>query len=393
MHSTLSLPSLATPADDLEPHAQRVVSPCVGGSATALPAHHYSQADLAALARTTLPGLTADEEVLARFFRRVGVTERHLALPAEEYARLDGMEARSKAWLEVSLELGERAVVSALADAGIEASDIRFFATTTVTGIAVPSLEARLMNRLPFRADTKRVPLFGLGCLGGAAGLARTAEYLRAYPEEAALFLSVELCSLTLQRDDASTANLISAGLFGDGAAAVVLFGADHPTAGRTGAARVRESSHSRPCASPRVVDSRSVFFPDTERVMGWDVVDTGFKVVLSPAVPTLVRAEVPAAVDALLADHGLEREDIAAWVSHPGGPAVIAALEEGLGLPPEALEPTRQHLRDVGNLSSASVLFLLDAHRRALQPPPGSYGVLMAMGPAFCAELVLLRW
>ena len=200
----------------------------VGGVAAVVPPHRYDQQELAAIVREHLPDLDVEPEVLTRFFRRVGVRQRHLALPAAEYAQLDGLRARNDAWLRVGLELGERAVIAALDDAGLQPADISMLITTTVTGIAVPSLDARLMNRLPFGGDTKRMPLFGLGCLGGAAGMARAADYLAGHPDEAVLLLSVELCSLTVQRDDASTANIISAGLFGDGAAAVVLRGPDH---------------------------------------------------------------------------------------------------------------------------------------------------------------------
>jgi alkylresorcinol/alkylpyrone synthase len=221
------------------------------------------------------------------------------------------------------------------------------------------------------------VPLFGLGCMAGVAGVARAAEYLRAYPGEAALLLSVELCSLTVQTGDASAANLIATGLFGDGAAAVLLVGAEHRLARR---------------ATPRVEDSRAAFFPDTERVMGWDVVDEGFRVVLGREVPELARAGVPGLVDDLLGRHGLEREDIATWIVHPGGPAVMSALAEGLGIGREALLETERSLAEVGNLSSASVLFLLDERRRPVRPP-GTLSVMIAMGPAFSAEAVLLSW
>jgi alkylresorcinol/alkylpyrone synthase len=285
----------------------------------------------------------------------------------------------------VATELGARAIDSLLDASGLEARDVAMLMTTTVTGIAVPSLDARLMNVLPFSPHLKRMPLFGLGCLGGAAGLARASEYLRAFPHEAAILLSVELCSLTFQADDVSVANLVSTGLFGDGAAAVLLVGARHPLASLgpdLGAAM-----------SPRVVSSRSVFFPDTERVMGWDVVDSGFKVVLSADVPEIVRRHVPSAVDAFLAEHELRRSDITTWVMHPGGPKVIDALEECLELPDGALAATREGLAKIGNVSSASVLCLLDEYRRERRPPAGSHGLLMAMGPAFCAELVLLRW
>ena len=366
------------------PEAEATTQPVVVGSATALPDHAYDQRDLARLAATLLTENERTEGMIARLFDRVGVQGRHLALPAEAYAALDGLESKSRAWAEVALVLGERAIRAALDEAGLAPSDIGMLMTTTVTGIAVPSLDARLMNVLPFASDLKRVPLFGLGCLGGAAGLARASEYLLAFPDQAAILLSVELCSLTLQREDPSIANLISVGLFGDGAAAIVLVGARHPLA---------SAAPSTSATRPRVVDSRSVFFPNTERVMGWDMVDSGFKIVLSSEVPEIVEKYVPGAVDCFLGSRGLSRNDIASWVMHPGGPKVIDALERSLALPEDALRGTREGLSRVGNMSSASVLFLFDEFRRERAPAKGSYGLLMAMGPAFCAELVLLQW
>jgi len=350
----------------------------IAGTGTALPNHVYSQVQLIALARALLPELDASDAALARLFTAVGVERRCLALPAEAYAQLHGLGARSRAWIEVAKQLGERAISEALAGAELEPAAVAQLVTTTVTGIAVPTLDARLMNCMGFSPALKRVPMFGLGCVGGAAGLARVTDYLRAYPDQVAVLLAVELCSLTVQRDDSSVANLIASGLFGDGAAAVVLVGAEHPLA------RI---------AKPEVVDSRAVFFPETERMMGWDIVDTGFKIVLSPEVPALVERELAGLIDPLLAAHGLERRDVAAWIAHPGGPKVIRAVQAALGLSEAQLEATRASLAEVGNLSSASVLFLLRefcGHRR---PKPGSYGVLFALGPAFCAEAVLLRW
>jgi alkylresorcinol/alkylpyrone synthase len=348
-------------------------------SAVALPPHRYAQKELAEIAARMFPGFQRREGFLERFFDSVGVKERHLALDAEAYGALSGMEDRARAWLEVATDLSEQAIEKLLDEAGVSAGEIGQLTSTTVTGIAVPSIDARLMNRLPFDASLKRVPLFGLGCLGGAAALARTAEYLRAYPDELAIVLAVELCSLTLQHDDASVANIISSGLFGDGCAAVLLAGARHPLAGHG--------------PGPTIIDSRSAFFPNTERVMGWDVVDDGFKVVLSASVPEVVRELVPPAVDLFLESHDLTRADIETWVSHPGGPKVLAALEEGLEIPEGTLDPSREGLANVGNLSSASVLYLLDDFRKNRAPEAGAHGVLMAMGPAFCAELVLLRW
>ena len=214
----------------------------------------------------------------------------------------------------------------------------------TVTGIATPSLDARLMNRLGLRPDVKRTPIFGLGCVAGAAGTARATDVLRAYPDQVAVMLSVELCSLTLQREDVSIPNIIASGLFGDGAAAVVLAGAERVPAHR----------------APRIVATRSVFYPDTERIMGWDVVEGGFKVVLSAKVPTLVTEHVGEDVDGFLGAHGLHRSDIRHWIAHTGGPKVLQAFESALELPPEALRRSWDSLRKTGNLSSASVLFVL---------------------------------
>jgi alkylresorcinol/alkylpyrone synthase len=250
--------------------------------------------------------------------------------------------------------------------------------SSTVTGIAVPSLEALLMNRLDFSPYCRRTPLFGLGCAAGAAGIARISDHLRGHPREAALLLCVELCSLTFQCDDFSTTNVIACGLFGDGAACVLLVGDEHPLAGERG---------------PQVLATRSVLFPDTERVMGWDLVDTGFRIVLSPAVPEIARGELASSIRTFLREHELSPRDLARWVAHPGGPAVIRGVEQSLELEPDALALSRDCLTRVGNLSSASVLVILEATLAREAPARGQRGLLLAMGPGFGAELVLLGW
>lgn len=354
------------------------LAPVIAATGTGVPHHTYSQAQLIALTRELLPELDVSSAALERLFVAVGVEQRHLALPAEAYRELDGLAGRNDAWICAAKQLGQQVLRATLAEAELDASAVALLVTTTVTGLAVPSLDARLMNAIEFAPTLKRVPLFGLGCVGGAAGIARVADYLRAYPEQIAMLLSVELCSLTLQRGDASVANLISTGLFGDGAAAVLMAGAAHPLAAR---------------ARPSVLDSCAAFFRDSERLMGWDIVDTGFKIVLDPAVPDLVERELPRVIDPFLAAHGLTREDVDAWIVHPGGPKVIRGVQRALGLEDRQVEATRDSLAKFGNLSSASVLFLLDEYRRRRRPQPGSHGLLFALGPAFCAEVVLLRW
>lgn len=302
----------------------------------------------------------------------MGIEGRHLSLPREDYLKASDFSERNQAFGKVSLELAEQVVSDLLRQANCCAEQIDYLVYTSVTGLSVPSLDAQLMNRLPFRSDLKRLPLFGLGCLGGAAGAARLADLLGGHPQGRGILLSVELCSLTLQPQDLSVANLVASGLFGDGAAAVLMGPAQN---GR-----------------PAVVDTRSVFFPNSQDVMGWEIGSHGFSIVLSPQVPHFAREHLGPALLQFLEDHGLTPADIKAWVAHPGGPKVVDALQEALELTTEALQVTRESLQKVGNLSSASVLFILAEH---LKHPyqPGDYGLMLAMGPAFCAELVLLRW
>jgi alkylresorcinol/alkylpyrone synthase len=342
---------------------------------SAFPPNFYDQETLLAAFRLHWASRHYNLDRLEALHRNVLVGGRHLALPLEQYPGLSGFGAANDAWIRVALDVGEAAVRNALAGAGIEPADVDAIIFVSTTGVAAPSLDARLANRLGLPARVKRMPIFGLGCVAGAAGIARAADYLKAFPDDVAVLLSVELCSLTLQREDLSIPNLIASGLFGDGGAAVVL----------TGRRRERRG--------PKVLATRSVFYPNTEKVMGWSITDTGFKVLLSAEVPDVASRFLRRDVDAFLADHGLARDRITTWVAHPGGPKVLMAMAEALEVGDGALEATWRCLREVGNLSSASVLLVLKDVLENRRPPAGSYGVIVALGPGFCSELVLVRW
>jgi alkylresorcinol/alkylpyrone synthase len=352
--------------------------PTISAVTHAFPDHYYSQDELLAALRNHWAKGHSNLTRLEQIHHNVGVTGRHLALPIEDYESLEGFEAKNDAWIQCALDLGETVLCNLFEKAKMKPNEVSQIIFTTVTGLGVPSIDARLMNRIPFSPNLKRVPLFGLGCVGGAAGIARLADYLRGHPDEAAVLLSIELCTLTIQPEDFSIANIISSGLFGDGAAAVLMAGKDHSHAGG---------------GLPQVIDTRSIFFPDTERVMGWDVGAGGLRIVLNAEVADLAEHHLRPGVDAFLGEHGLTTADIQHWIAHPGGPKVIQALETGLGLREHALDLSRESLAAVGNISSTSVLLILEETLSRFHPEPGTYGVLMAMGPAFCAELVLLQW
>jgi alkylresorcinol/alkylpyrone synthase len=347
----------------------------IAAVAEAFPAQYYTQEELLEGLKGVWSQRFFNQARLEALHKNVLVGGRYLALPIEEYRKLEGWGQANDVWIRVAQQVGEVAVRRALDAAGLVPTDVDCLIFVSVTGVATPSIDARLVNRLGLAPHVKRLPIFGLGCVAGAAGISRAADYLKAYPGEVAVLLSVELCSLTLQLQDLSIPNLISSGLFGDGAAAVVMVGSERQAAG------------------PRVVASRSIFYPDSERVMGWDISEKGFKVVLSAEVPEVARRHLGKDVDDFLTDQGLSRNEIVSWVAHPGGPKVLSALEEALELPPEALQLTWESLQKVGNLSSTSVLLVLRETMESQRPEPGSLGLLLAMGPGFCSELVLLDW
>lgn len=375
----------------LTQRGSRVVS--VG---TALPEHCHTQVELTQMF-ADLVGIDGgtQRKVLDSLHGNSGVKTRHIALPLGRYAELDGFTAANDEFLVHAVDLSAAALEDALARAGAQAADVDTIITATVTGLAVPSLDARLVTGCGLREDVVRMPLVGLGCVAGAAGVARAHDVLRGRPDGLVALVCVELCSLTVQRDDRSVANLVASGLFGDGAACVLLAGPDHPLSrqaapGTPSPSEATPSSPDRPVVSVR--DSRSRFYPGTDRAMGFDVGGHGLRIVLDAQVPGLVLEHVREDVDGFLAHHGLTRRDIGFWVAHPGGPKVLDALEAALETPPGALDVTWRSLARIGNLSSVSVLHVLHDTLADHPPAPESLGLLLAMGPGFCAEMVLLE-
>src|SRR5450432_2206426 len=352
----------------------------IASSASAFPKHYYSQKVLLEKLQEYWGDRLRNPQMLERLHRNVTVEGRHLAMPPEKYNDITTWGQANDIWIEVAQELGEQALCRALHHAGIESSALGALFFTSVTGISSPSIDALLINRMKLPRNIKRVPIFGLGCVAGAAGIARCADYVRAYPSQAAALVSVELCSLTIQRDDLSVANLISSGLFADGSAAVIVTGAEIESTGSE-------------ISGPKILATRSVFYPGTEEMMGWNISEKGFRIVLSTEVPNLIRQNLGRDVDDFLADNGYRRSDLQSWVLHTGGPKVLEACATALGLHNGQLDASWDCLRKVGNLSSASVLVVLEDVMKHRRPEPGAMGLLAAMGPGFCSELLLLQW
>jgi alkylresorcinol/alkylpyrone synthase len=345
----------------------------IAAVAPVLPPFSYTQQQITTELTPLISNGTAHQAVLERTHAATGIATRHTALPLERYRALGTFRETNETFIRVATELLAEALQTALADAELAASDVDFVVFTSVTGISAPSIDALLIPIVGLRPDVKRLPSYGLGCVGGAAGIARVHDYLEGHPGEVGVLLSVELCSLTLQRDDESMANFVATGLFGDGAAAVVMLGDLHPLA-----------------TGPRVVDTLSSTYPDTTGVIGFNVGGTGFEIVLTAEVANVIAENFPTDAAAFLARNHLAIGDITTWLAHPGGPKILEAFESALGLDRAHLQPSWDVLSRVGNLSSAAVLHVLAA---AEPVAPGSRGLLFALGPGVSAEFVLLEW
>nr|AMB48450.1 type III polyketide synthase [Nostoc sp. CAVN2] len=367
-------------------------------TATAFPEDYYSQTVLAAALRRffTVADLDFDLEQIDRFFTNVKIDGRYFALPLDSLLDPPKWEVSINRGMEASLSLAETAINKLLEKTNIQPQDISLLASVSMTP-AIPSLDGRLINRIPFSSTIKRLPMNGVGCMGGAFGISRVADYLKAHPKEAAILFAVEISSAlwqgSLQANLTSLIHrlpenpslyseiimdIITAALFADGCGAILMVGKEHPLA-KSGL--------------PQVIDNRSFLVPNTVEIMGLDVVDSGFRNILRPEVSEHLKEGLRPLINGLLADNNIESENIYRWIVHPGGPKVIDTVEAEFGLDSRTLQLSRDTLAEVGNISSATVLYMLDKVLSGEQSPPDSYGLVVAMGPGFAQEAILLKW
>jgi alkylresorcinol/alkylpyrone synthase len=337
--------------------------------ATSVPPHELRQPEVMERSRLLFQASPSQIERLLPVYDNAGIERRFSCVPIEWYLRPHGWEERTRLFIANSVALLKDAAERCLERAGVAFDEVDAVVTVSTTGIATPSLDAQLMEVLPFRRDLQRLPVFGLGCAGGVTGLARAAALARAMPGAKVLLLVVELCGLTFRAQDLSKSNVVATALFGDGAAALLL---------------------STQGSGPRIESWGEHTWPQSLDVMGWEVKEDGLGVLFSRDIPALVRQELRQAADRFLEQQGLGRLDLAGYVCHPGGAKVLDALEDAFELPHGALAHARSTLRDYGNMSAVTVLFVLE-RLLAARPRAGRY-LMSALGPGFTASFALLE-
>jgi alkylresorcinol/alkylpyrone synthase len=343
-------------------------------TAIAVPPHVLDQDSVKRVLSDVLPVPEARKVAVQVLFDQALVRTRHSIVPLERLPERRSLGQSMAMYREHAVRLGREVSERCLREADVPARAIDLVITVSCTGIMIPSLDAYLANDLGFRPDVKRLPITQLGCVAGASALSLAHDFLRGHPDAHVLVVAVELPTLSFQREDVSTAQLVSTTLFGDGAAAALLTGRPRP-------------------GSVAVVETESHLFPDTLDDLGFELRDDGFHVLLAKELPERLRDGLARVVDGLLARAGVPRRDLRSFVLHPGGRRILCALEEALAIERRFLQPSWDVLRDHGNVSSAAVLFVLDRWLRGPRPPAGEPGLLAAFGPGLTTELAVLRW
>ncbi len=318
-----------------------------------------------------------DIDRLINVFDNSKIEHRHFTQPKEWATKSHSFRERNELYVKNALNLSRQAIIDCINKINAELSDFDHIVFISSTGISTPSIDALLINELKLNQHIKRTPIWGLGCVGGAVGLTRAFEYTRAFPKSAVVVIAVELCSLTFQRDDDSKSNIIATAIFSDGAATALVVGREHKLFHKKGI---------------NLIDSLSTTYYDSLDIMGWEVVDNGLKVIFSKDIPTIVRKSVRPNITELIQKHNLLIEDIKHLITHPGGLKVINAYEESLGKQAGALKFSRKVLYEHGNMSSPSVLYVLNEFLNDGTYNPGDYGLISALGPGFSSELILFE-
>jgi alkylresorcinol/alkylpyrone synthase len=337
--------------------------------------YELSQGDLKEFTHDLFHDSGVDIERMISVFDNSTISRRHITVPVEWLKHNHTFSERNSIFRENAVELASEAIEECLGKVNADYSDIDNIIFISSTGISAPTIDAELFNKLKLNSHIKRNPVWGLGCAGGAAGISRALEFTRAYPSKNALVAAVELCSLTFQKDDLSKSNIIAASLFSDGAAAALVCGSENKLAVHEGI---------------KLIDSLSTIYPDSLDVMGWDIVNDGFKVIFSRDIPAIVKEYVHPNITELLNIHNLELSDLKHYITHPGGLKVINAYEESLGLTNGKLKYSRKVLNEHGNMSSPSVLYVLKEFLNEKKYNAGEFGLISALGPGFSSELVL---
>ena len=365
-------------------------------TATAVPEHTITREDVKYYMGRVFDIPERKLEAMMSIVDNAQVHKRHAIFPITYTVEPRALQKTNQEYMEHAIKLGREAAEKCLARTGMRADQIDLIITVSCTGFMIPSLDAHLINLMGFRSDVRRMPFTELGCAAGAMALGRAADYLKAYPGGNALIIAVELPSLTFQRKDISQANLISSILFGDGAAAVIVSN-DSQAVGASGSAsaggNANGNGNSVGAHKPQILVSETYTFPDSLGAMGFDLRDSGFHILLDKNVPDMIGAKIKPLIDGFLARHGKKQDDIKGWILHPGGARLLGNVEIALGLTKCQTQPSWDVLANVGNLSSATILFILQEWLDKRPLNPGDVALAAAFGPGFSAEFLLLQW
>jgi alkylresorcinol/alkylpyrone synthase len=341
--------------------------------ATAVPQYRVDQDEARTFAATMFGSRVAEIDRLLPLFDNAGIRTRYFSMPVEWFGEEHRLEEKNRIYIESATDLGARSCRAVLTGTDTKAEQIDYIIYINTTGLATPSIDARLINVLGMRRNVRRTPIWGLGCAGGAAGLSHAYHYLLGHPGHRVLVVAVELCGLTFIHDDYSKSNLVACALFGEGAAAALICGDEVASAGLD------------------ILDTQSNFYPDSLNVMGWNIVSRGMQVVFDKRIPDIVSSHAARELDSFLTGHQTTKDDIRHFLYHPGGMKVVDAYEHAYGTNGDRFALSREVLRDYGNMSSVTVLFVIARYLEKYGATGSGYGVISALGPGFCSESLLV--